>query len=95
MSFRSDASFPERNLEDEPMPSVRKPYDCDGCGERAPCCLARNTPHGDGSFCHRCRGEKDYECDVCQPDEVDEAYERMAARDRLDGFARTGGRDWT
>ncbi len=25
----------------------------------------------------------------------DDAYERQAARDRLDGFQRTGGRDWT
>ena len=29
------------------------------------------------------------------PDERDEAYERMAARDRNDDFARTGGKDWT
>jgi hypothetical protein len=27
--------------------------------------------------------------------ERDEAYERAAARDRADGFAKTGGKDWT
>ena len=30
-----------------------------------------------------------------EPEPVDEAYERAAARDRADGFARTGGKDWT
>ena len=29
------------------------------------------------------------------PDDRDESYERMAARDRADDFSRTGGRDWT
>jgi hypothetical protein len=43
--------------------------------------------------------EDEIECDLCQreprdPDR-DEAYERAAARDRLDDFARTGGKDWT
>lgn len=27
--------------------------------------------------------------------ERDDCYERMAARDRLDDFKRTGGKDWT
>ncbi len=33
-------------------------------------------------------------CPACC-EERDEAYERAAARDRNDDFARTGGRDWT
>jgi hypothetical protein len=41
---------------------------------------------------------KDY-CPDCvkagSEPERDEAYERAAARDRLDDFARTGGKDWT
>jgi len=32
--------------------------------------------------------------DVDEP-ERDEVYERAAARDRADGFAKTGGKDWT
>lgn len=28
-------------------------------------------------------------------DAWDELYERQAARDRCDGFERTGGKDWT
>lgn len=36
------------------------------------------------------------EDDGTEPEpERDEAYERAAARDRLDGFSRTKGRDWT
>jgi hypothetical protein len=30
-----------------------------------------------------------------EPDPRDEEYERLAARDRLNGFDRTAGRDWT
>jgi hypothetical protein len=30
-----------------------------------------------------------------EQDTRDDAYERAAARDRADGFERTGGKDWT
>lgn len=67
-------------------------YDCDACGERRCCCTYRDTPHGDGWFCHRCRGEEDDECDECheaaREEPRDEAYERAAAR--YDGR----GKDW-
>ena len=74
---------------------ARKLYDCDGCGEAMPCCRTRIVCGCEGDFCHICRGETPDECDECQPDDRDEDYERQAARDRLDGFARTGGKDWT
>ena len=41
---------------------------------------------------------KDYCCECVREHgdgDRDEAYERAAARDRADGFARTGGKDWT
>lgn len=33
--------------------------------------------------------------DAATQEEPDADYERLAARDRLDGFSRTGGKDWT
>jgi len=66
-------------------PADADPYrdnDCPSCG----------APEG-----YRCAPECD--CDVCAKAhddmERDELYERQAARDRLDGFARTGQKDWT
>jgi hypothetical protein len=44
---------------------MSKPYDCDSCGRTMPCCTYRDTPHGDGWFCHRCRSEADAECEDC------------------------------
>lgn len=36
---------------------------CDACDRHMPCCSYRETPHGDGSFCHICCGHT--ECDAC------------------------------
>jgi hypothetical protein len=32
---------------------------------------------------------------MSEPEPVDEEYERLASRDRLNNFDRTGGKDWT
>lgn len=44
---------------------MSKPYECDACGRVMPCCSYRDTPHGDGWFCHRCRYTEDSACDEC------------------------------
>lgn len=50
--------------------------------------------------CHRCRRTRVWNAarEAHQEpvrDEWDVLYERQAARDRSDDFARTGGKDWT
>lgn len=40
-------------------------WECDACGMWMPCCVTRDSRAGEGSFCHRCRGVSDGECDEC------------------------------
>ncbi len=46
---------------------MSKRIECDACATKLPCCEYRDTPHGDGSFCHVCRSWPDSECEECFP----------------------------
>lgn len=45
---------------------------CDACGAMMPCLLTRGptAAYPEGSFCHRCRGWREEECDECQFSEI-------------------------
>jgi hypothetical protein len=62
---------------------MNKKQNCPWCGEGT----------WNGEVCLSC-GAKEERLER-ELDSFDEAYERAASRDRLDDFARTGGKDWT
>jgi hypothetical protein len=64
---------------------------CLNCGRWAP--ADRETGYDADTLCPDCA-----ETDRAEPEpepERDDAYERAALRDAVDGFERTGGKDWT
>lgn len=79
------------------MTTVRFAITCAHCG-------ARSRDNGWGGcrvclkdICSDCAETETVirrRCMGAEP-ERDDAYERAAARDRLDGFRRTNGKDWT